>query len=382
MSKLAKGDHPVFLAIIRETNEAPPMKKSNKRSSARAACFAAAHGMSEGTKRSINKKEGPKKDIISVAEREQQVLDSVPVCHREKLGHLIQQYRDIFPEQLPQGIPPKRVVEHSIKIEPGSKPSYRPPYRLGPAEQDELEEQIRDLLAQGFIRPSCSPYGAPVLFVPKKDGRWRMCVDYRALNKQTVKDRYPLPRIDLLLDRLGQARVFSKLDLAQGYHQIAMERESVEKTAFCTNLGQWEYLVMPFGLCNAPSTFQRLMNEVFKQEINSFVLVYLDDILIYSRSIEEHWGHLQHALDKLRRARLYGRLHKCEFLKDKVDYLGFEVGHDGIRTSPEKVRAILDWPRPQSVHDVRSFLGLASYYRKFIKGFSQLAKPMTDLTTG
>ena len=122
------------------------------------------------------------------------------------------------------------------------------------------------------------------------------------------------------------------------------------------------------------------MNEVFKQEINSFVLVYLDDILIYSRSVEEHWGHLQHALDKLYRARLYGRLHKCEFLKDKVDYLGFEVGHDGIRTSPEKVRAILDWPRPQSVHDVRSYLGLASYYRKFIKGFSQLAKPMTDLT--
>ena len=137
------------------------------------------------------------------------------------------------------------MVEHSIKIELGSKPSYRPPYQLGPAEQDELEEQIKDLLAQGFIRPSCSPYGAPVLFVPKKDGRWRMCVDYRALNKQTVKDCYPLPWIDLLLDRLGQARIFLKLDLAQGYDQIAMERGSVEKTAFCTNLGQWEYLVMP-----------------------------------------------------------------------------------------------------------------------------------------
>ena len=180
------------------------------------------------------------------------------------------------------------MVEHSIKIEPGSKPSYRPPYRLGPAEQDELEEQIRDLLAQGFIRPSCRPYGAPFLFVPKKDGRSRMCVDYRALNKQVVKDRYPLPHIDLLLDRLGQARVFSKLDLAQGYHQIAMAKDSVEKTAFCRNLGQWEYLVMPFGLCNAPSTFQWLTNEVFQQEINSFVLVYLADILIYSRSIEEH----------------------------------------------------------------------------------------------
>ena len=156
-------------------------------------------------------------------------------------------------------------MQHQIEIEPGSKPPYRPPYRLGPAEQDELEEQIKDLLAQGFIRPSCSPYGAPVLFVPKKDGRWRMCIDYRALNKQTIKDRYPLPRIDLLLDRLGQAKVFSKLDLAQGYHQIAMTEDSIEKTAFCTNLGQWEYLVMPFGLCNAPSTFQRLMNTIFER---------------------------------------------------------------------------------------------------------------------
>ena len=158
-----------------------------------------------------------------------------------------------------------------------------------------------------------------------------MCVDYRALNKQTVKDRYPLPRIDLLLDRLGQAKVFSKLDLAQGYHQIAMAEDSVEKTAFCTNLGQWEYLVMPFGLCNAPSTFQRLMNTIFEKELNSFILVYLDDILIYSHSVGEHWEDLRRALDKLRRAKLFGRLHKCEFLKNRVDYLGFEVRREGIR---------------------------------------------------
>ncbi|MCV6575237.1 MAG: dUTP diphosphatase, partial [Cohaesibacter sp.] len=382
IQKLAKADNPVYLAIVRKTDEAPRKRQRSKRITDRVARFAAAHGRTEIHKRSINKMIGPKKDMISVAQREREVISQVPVVYQEKLEEIIQEYRDIFPEQLPKGIPPVRVVEHSINVEPGSKPSYRPPYRLGPAEQDELEEQIRDLLAQGFIQPSCSPYGAPVLFVPKKDGRWRMCVDYRALNKQTIKDRYPLPRIDLLLDRLGQAKVFSKLDLAQGYHQIAMAQDSIEKTAFCTNLGQWEYLVMPFGLCNAPSTFQRLMNEVFKKELNSFILVYLDDILIYSRSIEEHWKHLVHALDKLRRAKLYGRLHKCEFLKDKVDYLGFEVGHDGIRTSPEKVKAILDWPRPQSVHDIRSFIGLASYYRKFMKGFSQLAKPLTDLTRG
>ena len=205
-----------------------------------------------------------------------------------------------FPEKLSKGLPTDREVQHQIKTEPGSKPPYRPPYRLGPAEQDELEEQVKDLLAQGFIRPSCSPYGAPVLFVPKKDGRWRMCIDYRALNKQTIKDRYPLPRIDLLLDRLGQARVFTKLDLAQGYHQIAMAEDSIAKTAFCTHLGQWEFVVMPFGLCNAPSTFQRLMNKVFAKENNSFILVYLDDILVYSRSFEEHWDHLQRALERLR----------------------------------------------------------------------------------
>ena len=251
---------------------------------------------------------------------------------------------------------------------------------MGPVEQDELEELVKDLLAQGFICPSCCPYGAPILFVPKKDGKWQMCIDYRALNKQTIKDRYPLPWIDLLLDRLGQARVFIKLGLAQGYHQIAMAEDSIAKTAFCTHLGQWEFIVMPFGLYNAPSTFQWLMNKVFAEEINSFVLVYLDDILIYSRSIEEHWDHLQHAMEKLRQAKLYGCLHKCEFLKDKVDYLGFEVSVEGVNASPEKVKAILDWPRPQTVHDIRSFLGLASYYRKFIRGFLQIAKLLTDLT--
>ena len=378
--QLAKQGQPVFLAIIRPADDVPQTRRKrggNKKSPVYAA---AAHGMTEGQKRKISKETGPKKEFISVAEREQQVLNSVPEGYRKKLETIIQQYRDIFPEKLSKGLPADRQVQHQIKIEPGSKPPYRPPYRLGPAEQDELEEQVKDLLAQGFIRPSCSPYGAPVLFVPKKDGRWRMCIDYRALNKQTIKDRYPLPRIDLLLDRLGQARVFTKLDLAQGYHQIAMAEDSIAKTAFCTHLGQWEFVVMPFGLCNAPSTFQRLMNKVFAEEINSFVLVYLDDILVYSRSIEEHWDHLQRAMEKLRQAKLYGRLHKCEFLKDKVDYLGFEVSADGVNASPEKVKAILDWPRPQTVHDVRSFLGLASYYRKFIRGFSQIAKPLTDLT--
>ena len=239
---------------------------------------------------------------------------------------------------------------------------------------------MKDLLAQGFIRPSASPYGTPILFVPKKDGRWRMCIDYRALNKQTVKDQFPLPRIDSLLERLGHATVFTKLDLTSGYHQIAMEETSIQKTAFHTNFGHFEFLVMPFGLCNAPGTFQRLMNKVFADNLGKFIAVYLDDILIFSQNLEEHWKHLRWALDRLREAKLYGRLHKCEFLKDQVEYLGFEVSPRGVQASPGKVRANIDWPRPKGVHDVRSFLGLASYYRRFVRGFSEMARPLTALT--
>ena len=326
------------------------------------------------------KQTGPKKRFLTVEEREEQILKDISPDVRGKLKELVDEFKDVFPNTLPKGRPPKRDIVHEIRTEEGAKPPSRPPYRLGPAEQDEMEEQVKDLLAQGFIQPSASPYGAPILFVPKKDGRWRMCIDYRALNKQTVKDQFPLPRIDSLLERLGKAKVFTKLDLASGYHQIAMEETSVQKTAFRTNRGHFEFIVMPFGLCNAPATFQRLMNKVFADNLDKFIAVYLDDILIFSTSLEEHWAHLRWALTRLRDAKLYGRLHKCEFLKDQVEYLGFEVGPRGIQASPGKVRAIIDWPRPKSVHDVRSFLGLASYYRRFVRGFSELAKPLTQMT--
>ena len=244
----------------------------------------------------------------------------------------------------------------------------------------DIQAQIEDLLAQGHIRPSQSPYGAPILFVPKKDGRWRMCIDYRALNKQTIKDRYPLPRIDDLLDRLGKAKYFSTIDLASGYHQIAMKEDDIPKTAFRTHRGHFEFVVMPFGVSNAPATFQRLMNKVFAKELDAFILVYLDDILVFSRTKEEHLEHIRTALGRLRDAKIYARLHKCEFFKDKVEYLGFDVSARGVQPSPDKVRAVVEWPKPSSVKDVRSFLGLAGFYRWFIKNFSLKAKPLTELT--
>ena len=337
-------------------------------------------GLTEGKTRDLMRKTGLKKKFLSVEEREEHILEKVSLEDRGKLKELVDEFKDVFPDTLPKGRLPKRDIMHKIRTEEGAKPPSRPPYRLGPVEQDKMEEQVKDLLAQGFIRPSASPYGVPILFVPKKDGRWRMCIDYRALNKQTVKDQFPLPRIDSLLERLGQATVFTELDLASGYHQIAMEETSIQKTAFCTNFGHFEFLVMPFGLRNAPGTFQRLMNKVFTDNLGKFIAVYLDDILIFSRNMEEHWKHLRWALDRLREAKLYGRLHKCEFLKDQVEFLGFEVSPRGIQALPGKVRAIIDWPRPKGVHDVRSFLGLASYYRRFVRGFSEMARPLTALT--
>ena len=238
---------------------------------------------------------------------------------------VLKEYAELFPEQLPKGKPPKRAVEFEIRIKEDTTPPSKPPYRLSPKEHEELQAQIDDLLAQGHIRPSNSPYGAPVLFVPKKDGRWRMCVDYRALNKQTIRDQYPLPRIDDLLDRLGRAKHFSTLDLASGYHQIAVKTTDIPKTAFRTQRGQFEFLVMPFGVTNAPATFQRLMNTIFKDELDAFILVYLDDILIFSQTLQEHISHIRQALEKLREAKLYARLHKCSFFQEQVEYLGFDV---------------------------------------------------------
>ena len=339
-------------------------------------------GSSQGKKRSEMLKTGPVKQFKTTIEVMKDVVEQASPEVQDPLRNIIQDYQDVFPEKLPKGVPPAREVEHAIETDPEAVPPSRAPYRLGPKEMDEMEEQIKDLLSQGYIRPSYSPYGAPILFVPKKDGRWRMCIDYRLLNRQTKKDKYPIPRVDELIDKLGSARYFTKLDLASGYHQIAMKAEDVHKTAFRTTQGSYEFLVMPFGLTNAPATFQRLMNRVFKKELGKFICVYLDDILIFSKTLEEHISHVRTALERLRTAKLYGRLHKCEFFRKTVEYLGYIVSSEGVKASEEKIRAIIDWPQPTSVRDVRSFLGLANYYRRFVKNFSKVARPLTDLNAG
>ena len=295
------------------------------------------------------------------------------------LAKVLRSFRDVFPEALPPGLPPPREVDHAIELEPGALPPSRPTYRMSFQELEELEKQLKEYADNGWIRPSQSPYGAPILFVKKKDGSTRMCTDYRALNKITKKNVYPLPRIDELLDRLQGAKFFTKIDLRQGYHQIRIKEADVEKTAFRTRYGHYEYTVLPFGLTNAPATFMGLMNEVFRPLLDKSVVVYLDDILIYSRTWDEHKRHIAEVLERLRENKLYAKLSKCEFGKEEVEFLGHIVTHKGVKVDSKKVEAVRSWPLPLDIHDLRAFLGLANYYRRFVRDYSKMTLPLTQM---
>ena len=292
---------------------------------------------------------------------------------------VVRDYPDVFPEELP-GLPPHREVEFAIELEPGTVPISRAPYRMAPAELKELKVQLQELLDKGFIRPSVSPWGAPVLFVKKKDGSMRLCIDYRELNKVTVKNRYPLPRIDDLFDQLQGATVFSKIDLRSGYHQLRIKDEDVPKTAFRSRYGHYEFIVMSFGLTNAPAVFMDLMNRVFREFLDTFVIVFIDDILIYSKTEAEHEEHLRMVLQTLRDNKLYAKFSKCEFWLKQVSFLGHVVSKAGVSVDPAKIEAVTGWTRPSTVSEVRSFLGLAGYYRRFVENFSRIATPLTQLT--
>jgi hypothetical protein len=247
------------------------------------------------------------------------------------------EYLDVFPDELP-GMPPDRDVEFVIEIQPGTAPISKRPYRMPPKELAELKNQLQELLDKGYIRPSSSPWGCPALFVKNKDGSLRLCVDYRPLNAVTIKNKYPLPRIDVLFDQLAGANVFSKIDLHSGYHQIKIRLGDIPKTAFSTCYGLYEFLVMSFGLTNAPAYFMYLMNSVFMTELDKFVVVFIDDILIYSKNEKEHVKHLRIVLQCLRDHKLYAKFSKCEFWLDSVKFLGRTISKDGISIDPSKVQ--------------------------------------------
>ncbi|KAI0514154.1 hypothetical protein KFK09_010188 [Dendrobium nobile] len=296
----------------------------------------------------------------------------------EEVQKLLQQYKDICPETLPAALPPLRALQHQIDLLPGASLPNLPHYRLSPKDHAILQELVDDLLEKQLIQPSLSPCAVPALLVPKKDGSWRMCMDSRAINKITIKFRFPVPRFEELLEKLSGSTVFSKLDLRSGYHQIRIRPGDEWKTAFKTRQGLYEWKVMPFGLCNAPSTFMRLMNEILKPCLNKFCVVYFDDILIFSPSVNEHLQHLQQVFEILLANKLYVNLPKCELATDTVYFLGFIVSAEGVKVDPKKIQAISEWPTPKSFFDIRSFHGLANFYRRFIKGFSILAAPLTN----
>ncbi|GJY59348.1 putative reverse transcriptase domain-containing protein [Tanacetum coccineum] len=276
-------------------------------------------------------------------------LEDVPV---------VQEFPEVFPEDLP-GIPPTRQVEFRIDLVPGATPVARAPYRLAPSEMKELAEQLQELTDKGFIRPSSSPWGAPVLFVKKKDGSFRMCIDYRELNKLTVKNRYPLPRIDDLFDQLQGSSIYSKIDLRSGYHQLRVREEDIPKTAFRTRYGHYEFQVMSFGLTNAPAVFMDLMNRVCKPYLDKFVIVFIDDILIYSKSKKEHEEHLRQILKLLKKEELYAKFSKCEFWISRVQFLGHVIDYRGIHVDPAKIESIKDWASPKTPTEIRQFLAAA-----------------------
>jgi hypothetical protein len=301
-------------------------------------------------------------------------MDDLP----EEVRELLDNFADIVVDELPNSLPTIISINHHIDLIPGASLPNKAAYRLTHRENEEVKNQVQELLDKGLIRESLSPCAVPTMLSPKKDGGWRMCTDSRAINKITIRYRFPLPRMDDLMDCLSGENLFSKIDLKTGYHQIRMREGDEWKIAFTTNEGLYECLVMPFGLTNGPSTFMRLINEILKDFIGKFVVVYLDDILIFSNTKEEHLRHLTLVMRRLQQEKLLINLKKSSFMKTELIYLGFVISSNELKMDPEKVRAIKEWPSPRSMFEVRSFHELASFYRKFIRDFSGICAPMMD----
>jgi hypothetical protein len=313
------------------------------------------------------------------------IPDHIPSCYHD--------FADVFSKAKADILPPHRSYDHAIDLEPGASIPYGRIYRLSEVELKALKEFLDEYLAKGFIRPSISPGGAPVLFIKKKDGSLRLCVDYRGLNNITTKDRYPLPRIDELLDRLGKAYIYTKLDLRSGYNLIRLREGDEFKTAFRTRYGSYEFLVMHFGLTNGPATFQHFMNDIFRRFLDDFLAGYLDDLIIFTATESDvaptssaaednplHVKQVRQILQTLRDNGLFANPKKCFFHVRSVDFLGYMVSPEGLSMDPIKTQAIHNWPLPSSVKEIQSFLGFANFYRRFILGYSSIVKPLTNLT--
>jgi hypothetical protein len=293
-------------------------------------------------------------------------------------------FPDVFSDTNARRLAPNRDIDLAIELQPGKEPPYGPIYPLSPRELAALQEFLQDNLAKGFIRESKSPAGAPILFAPKKDGSLRLCVDYRGLNAITVKNRYPLPLITEIMDRVQGAKYFSKIDLKDAYYRLRVKPGDEWKTAFRTRYGHYEFLVVPMGLTNAPATFQAYINKALQGLVDDFCIVYLDDILVFSKTKEEHDEHLQRICQRLREAELYAKPSKCQFYQQEIEFLGFVIGVQGVRMDPARIETIKEWENhpPKSYRDLQVLLGFCNFYRRFIRHYSAIARPLTSLLKG
>lgn len=290
---------------------------------------------------------------------------------------LLDLYSDIFQE--PYELPPQCPFDHHIELLPGTTPINVRPYRYSLAQKDKIERQLAQMLSDGIITPSSSPFALLVLLVRKKDNTWRFCIDYRHLNAFTVKNKHPMPVVDELIDELTGAQWFSKLNFHAGYRQIHIAPADTHKIIFKTHDGLYEFLVMPFGLTNAPATFQSIMNMIFRHLLRRGVLVFMDDILNYSKTLGEHVQLLQEVFDIIRANQFFIKLSKCAFAQQEVEYLGHIISGQGVATEPSKITAVTQWPTPVNVKQLCGFLGLTGYYRKFIQNYGIISHPMTEL---